>query len=255
MHPISDKELDKLFQKNFGDMEIEPGNAVWNNISDQLDNQNGGKKSFSMFWMAAAGVVVVLSAGLWFFRPVETIKLQGQAQNKVEVVPEPVIPEPAKEVANAPIKDNQSSDFVVIAPELSEVSKTESSEIKSQEFIQVPEDKEVITAAVVQKNEPVVIRELKAKAVLPELNSFENNTEIFAVDQMLAQSDDAAEDIQSEDQDYTGQRKIKSIGSLVNFVIAKVDRRENKIIEFKDGDEGSELAGLNLGIVKYRNRK
>lgn len=255
MHPISDKELDKLFQKNFDDLEIEPGNAVWNNISDQLNNQKGGKKSFSMFWMAAAGIVIVLSAGLWFFRPVETIKLQGLAQNNEEVVPESVIPEPVKEVANTPVKDDQASDFVAIAPKLSEVSGIESSEIKNQELIQVPEDKEVITAAVVQKNEPVAIRELKAKVVLPELNSFEKNTEIIAVDQVLAQSDYALEDIQSEDQDYTGQRKIKSIGSLVNFVIAKVDRRENKIIEFKDGDEGSELAGLNLGIVKYRNRK
>lgn len=256
MHPISDKELDKLFQKSFSDLEIEPGNAVWNNISDQLDNQKRGKKSFSMFWMAAASIVVVLSAGLWLFRPVEVIKLQGLAQNKEEVVPESVIPEPAKETENAPASDEQSSEFVAIVPEITGASKKESNEVQSQELKQQPEEKEEITIAAVQRNEPVVPKELKAKVLLPELNSFEKKTEIVVEDQVLAQSSDhSLEDIQSDEQIYSGQRKIKSIGGLVNFVIAKVDRRENKIIEFKDGDEGSELAGLNLGIVKYRNRK
>ena len=49
--------------------------------------------------------------------------------------------------------------------------------------------------------------------------------------------------------------KIRSIGSLVNFVIAKVDHREDKIIEFEDNDEGSEVSGINLGVLKFKSRK
>lgn len=255
MHPISDNELDKLFQKNFVDLDIEPANTTWDNISDQLDGQKRAKKNFPSAWMAAAGVVIVLSAGLWLFRPVEVIKLHGLVQNTEEVVSEPLISGSDEQDANTLVKDKQASDFIDMLPKLSKVSKMKSSEIKNQENIHVPTEKEEINSFVVQERVTRVPIELKAKVVLPELNSFDKNVELIVDDQVLAKSDYITEDIQPEEQVYNTQRKIKSIGSLVNFVIAKVDRRENKIIEFKDGDEGSELAGLNLGIVKYRNRK
>jgi hypothetical protein len=58
-----------------------------------------------------------------------------------------------------------------------------------------------------------------------------------------------------EENELRGQKKIRSIGSLVNFVIAKVDKREDKLIEFKDSDEGSEVSGINLGLVKIKSKK
>jgi hypothetical protein len=48
------------------------------------------------------------------------------------------------------------------------------------------------------------------------------------------------------------QRRIKSVGSLVNFVVSKVDKRNEKIIEFEDGDEGTKVSSLNLGLLKFK---
>jgi hypothetical protein len=58
-----------------------------------------------------------------------------------------------------------------------------------------------------------------------------------------------------EMQDMTPkQTRIKSVGSLVNFVVGKVDKRKNKIIEFEDNDEGTKVSGLNLRLLKFQSK-
>jgi hypothetical protein len=49
------------------------------------------------------------------------------------------------------------------------------------------------------------------------------------------------------------RHRIKSFGDLVNVVVAKVDKRKDKIIEFTDtdGDE-STITGINLGFVSIK---
>jgi hypothetical protein len=47
--------------------------------------------------------------------------------------------------------------------------------------------------------------------------------------------------------------KIKSVGDLVNFVVSKVDKREEKVIRVSKTDESdNEITGINLGIFKFR---
>lgn len=255
MHPISDKELDRLFRQRFDELGVEPADTVWGKISDQLGNQKNDKKSFSLFWMAAAGIIVVLSAGLWLFRPVEVIKLQGVAQVKEENIPAPAISEPLEEVLSKPLnKDGLNEIAAVPEIEASEKKVAEPvTQVKVQEIVKPQIEKDAIVIAA-NKDKVPVIQESKQKLVISQPDSFDKVADEVVYAKSITKSD-LTENIQAEDGLTTSHRKIKSIGSLVNFVIAKVDRREDKIIEFKDGDEGSELAGLNLGLVKYRSRK
>src|SRR5690606_19880673 len=48
--------------------------------------------------------------------------------------------------------------------------------------------------------------------------------------------------------------KIKTVGDLVNFVVSKVDKRKNKIIEFSKEDDGEVISGFNLGVVQYQTQ-
>jgi hypothetical protein len=51
------------------------------------------------------------------------------------------------------------------------------------------------------------------------------------------------------------QRKhgIRNFGDIVNLVVAKVDKRKDKVIEFSDDDEdGSSITGINLGVIKVK---
>lgn len=256
MHPISDKELDKLFRQRFDEFEVEPSDAVWGKISDQLNDQKIGRKSYSSFWMAAAGIILVLSAALWLFRPVEVIKLQGVAQIKEESNLAAPVHEPAKEtITTAPANDLDSKLSAAVGDTKVSEKNTEMSnaQIKVQEDVQPLVGKEVIIAAV-NKDKAPLIQEPVSKPVISHADSFDKVGEGDVYARSLAKSE-ITEEIQTEAAVSTGQRKIKSIGGLVNFVIAKVDHREDKIIEFKDGDEGTELAGLNLGLVKFRSRK
>jgi hypothetical protein len=47
--------------------------------------------------------------------------------------------------------------------------------------------------------------------------------------------------------------RIHSFGDLVNVLVAKVDKRKDKVIEFTADDDGeSNITGVNLGIIKIK---
>lgn len=52
-------------------------------------------------------------------------------------------------------------------------------------------------------------------------------------------------------------KRIRSIGDVVNLVMAKVDKREDKLIQFTDSDDGDEsnVTGINLGIINLKKEK
>jgi hypothetical protein len=50
---------------------------------------------------------------------------------------------------------------------------------------------------------------------------------------------------------------IHSLGGLVNVLIAKVDKREDKLIEFTDDDDdntASSVTAVNLGVIKIKKQ-
>ncbi|NNU34325.1 hypothetical protein HK413_09510 [Mucilaginibacter sp. S1162] len=45
---------------------------------------------------------------------------------------------------------------------------------------------------------------------------------------------------------------------MVNALMAKIDKREDKLIEFSDSDDdenGSDLTGVNLGLIKIKKQQ
>lgn len=256
MHPISDKELDKLFQQRFGDLEIEPSEAVWGKITGKMDRQKTGKRYFSRIWMAAASLIVVISAGLWFYRPVEVIKLQGHtemAQVKADIPPLPETNEPL----NEPEKD---------AAKRTEFTLANSAGIGSGEY-KLSEESPVIEPISKSKveNEVNIIASIPVKksntpqpkqvVKIPARYSGDQSKLDVTQPDMMAKAELPPVEIGSAEPQKTEHKKIRSIGSLVNFVIARVDKRDDKIIEFKEGAEGSEVSGINLGLVKFKSRK
>jgi hypothetical protein len=261
MHPISDKELDKLFQQRFGDLEIEPSEAVWGKITGTMDQKS--KKYSPGFWMAAASVITLISASLWFFRPVEVIRLQGNAemgQIIEESTKNPVVAE-ALPVQNEPVNDAD-----ITHPELTDFTLANAAGIKPNEYQlieQIPspepetklpavQEPVLIAATPVKKNIPA---QPKPEVKVPRRYSGDQSGLDVTQPDMMAKVDLPEEEINPDENENRGQKRIRSIGGLVNFVIAKVDKREDKLIEFKDGVEGSEVSGINLGLVKIKSRK
>ena len=262
MHPISDKELDKLFQQRFGDLEIEPSAAVWDKITGTMD-QKRRRSAFPSFWMAAASIVVLISVGLLYFRPQEVIKLQGSSEIALNIENNSSRSELNESPATTEetLKTTQTEKIALPDFSLESASGIKSSEYRLIEKAPLvePEIKVVSTPEpVLVASEPVK----KANPVQPKKaakvpNRFSGDQSALDVTQpdMFAKADFPEDEINPDESEVRGQRKIRSIGSLVNFVIAKVDKREDKLIEFKDSDEGSEVSGINLGLVKIKGKK
>ncbi len=261
MHPISDKELDKLFQQRFGDLEIEPSAAVWEKITGTMD-QKRRKSAFPSFWMAAASIVVLISAGLLYFRPQEVIRLQGSteiAQNIEDNSSRPELNEPSGSIIE-PFNGTQ-----IEKTDLPDFNLVNASEVKSSEYslvqktpVSEPEVKVPAPEPVLIASEPVKkFNQVQPKKAVKVPNRYSGDQSALDVTQpdMMAKADFSEDEIDPDESEVRGQRKIRSIGSLVNFVIAKVDKREDKLIEFKDSDEGSEVSGINLGLVKFKSKK
>lgn len=254
MHPISDKELDKLFQQRFKDLEFSPSEAVWGKITGKLDRQKSGNSSIPGYWMAAASVIILISAGLWFYRPAEVIKLRGNTEIVQIKADSSRLPE-----INLPLKNTESertkpAAFTLVADIESEKYKHSEESILPETNTELPVEKELIVMASgsVKRSNPV---QPKQSVKIPAGYSGDQSQLDVTQPDLIAKIDLPQEDIKSEEPQKTESRKIRSIGSLVNFVIARVDKREDKIIEFKDGEEGSELSGVNLGLVKFKSRK
>lgn len=256
MHPISDKELDKLFQQRFKDLEFSPSDAVWGKITGKLDRQKSGNSSIPGYWLAAASVIILISAGLWFYRPAEVIKLRGNPEIVQIKADSSRLPE-----INEPLKNTESERTKPAASTLVKSAGIESGKYKLSEESTLPEtntelpvEKELIvmSSGSVKRSNPV---QPKQSVKIPAGYSGDQSQLDVTQPDLIAKIDLPQEDIKSEEPQKTESRKIRSIGSLVNFVIARVDKREDKIIEFKDGEEGSELSGVNLGLVKFKSRK
>lgn len=254
MHPISDKELDRLFQQRFEDAQFQPSEDVWLKIADKMD-QKKKVKIFPVFWMAAASVLLVISAGLWFYRPVEVIRLQGAPKEMVKKIPknsgfnlstESTASEPDnQDVKGLNFPDGKAANAVSlrlddVKPVL-EVPKT------SKQTAEI-----IIANNSTKKNSQEILQPRKEVKV-PQRYAGDQSTLDVTQPDMIASADIPETDI-AVVPEQNSPRKIRSIGSLVNFVISKVDHREDKIIEFKDGEEGSEVSGINLGLVKLKSR-
>ena len=67
--------MDQLFKDKLTDATVDPPVALWANIRQQIEPKR--KRSFPLYWMAAALAVVAVSAGLLFNKE-DKIQLHGQ---------------------------------------------------------------------------------------------------------------------------------------------------------------------------------
>ena len=71
--------------------------------------------------------------------------------------------------------------------------------------------------------------------------------------QLVASTNSDPELLTEDGESIKNLRVSKSVvSSVVNFVIGKVDKRKDKLIEFEDNDEGIKVKSMNLILVnKY----
>lgn len=240
MQHMPDKEFDKLFKDKFNDAKIEPSANLWANIQKELAPKR--RRIVPIYWMAAASILIAVSAML-VFQKTEKIQLsveQKQASNTttVEDVAEPTY------VAEQPITETK----VMISTKsfIAKVGTKEAVENKlenAQSAVQPIKETERL---------PIKQQEVIQLAIVPIKETVVENPIVIA--QVISKQDVEYNAI--NETDYVAEKKgIRNVGDLVNFVVDKVDRREQKLLKFNtDDDDNSSLVALNIGFLKFNKK-
>jgi hypothetical protein len=245
MQHIPDKELDKLFKDKLLAAEIEPSPNLWGNIENQLLPKP--KNSFSVFWLVAASIAVVITSFL-FLKREEVVHLRGNSLPVTSLV------KPADDV----VSDNE----LKIEKLVKETGQKPVSSIN----IKLVNDINLGVNEVVNLKDTTTLQPNIQIARLPLKDIETRMTDVVPINTNLIEvetvsnytlSDNETESLlnNTEDTPSDGPRKgIRNFGDLVNYVVDKVDKRDKKFIKFSTEDD-SAITEINIGFLKLNSKK
>lgn len=278
---VSDKDLDQLFNSRLADMEMEPSASVWGNIAGELDGKKEERKRGLPFMQIAAGIVVIMAASLFFIRPEDqTIALHPVTnQSNTDVLSgRPTISAEEPTLANTSEPANAGTEPISVANTRSNIASADQhrsmasrtaryikNDQPAQNIDTAQNSVENIAIAAVRPGNNNTAEQKPAENITPvqqpglapdvknsviAKNSLAGNANPLA----LASDQPSAK---AGVKDNVKRKKIHSLGDLLNVVIAKVDKREDKLIEFtNNSDEDSfNVTGVNLGLLKAKKDK
>ena len=251
---MQDKNIDEIFRLKLEAFEMEPSESVWPRIAYEMDPVKR-KRSLAPYYGVAASVIILVSAGI-FFIP-QKAKINGERHSVNNIAKTVTKSSPNKSENVLPDQSNsttpkQSSIAVhhYKAANLNPVQKI-SPEIKTLDSGKTGQP---IIASVTQREQerieaavPDMATQLSVTQPAAETTGFINKPSLAAAQLPYAdrQNDGFAKP----------RHTIRSLGGLINAVVAKIDKRRDKIIEFTDDDDETNVTGINLGIIKIKKEK
>ena len=258
---MQDKDLDKLFQSALNDYEIEPSARVWEGITEEL-NAGKRKRSLAPFLSIAAGVILLVTAGILFIpKEAKVIKTKTDGIVAIKKLVKPTAI--AKTVADVPPVKQQSKADAVIAP-VNSLAGVKINRAHKAIIVENPTGDQPVKDIVQPGDQPALAlathKQEVIKPVAPdtavqimvkhidEPPVFAGTPQIQPIPTQIAATNNK--------QAPAKKHKIRSLGDVFNVMIAAVDKRKDKIIEFSntDGDDAT-ITGVNLGIIKVKKEK
>ncbi|WP_439699142.1 hypothetical protein ACFGVS_14525 [Mucilaginibacter sp. AW1-7] len=260
---MQDKDLDKLFQSALNDYEIEPSANVWTEITGELD-ANKRKKVWLPYLSIAAAAVLLITAGVLFI-PKE-VKTISPKKDGLAGVSHPIKPKTAAgpvEATQPETTAGKKSEGVAAAPANSlaaiSIHKWNKKAIITAipvtaapaKDIAKPDDRQPVLASATNKQEiKVPVQPDTATRIFPK---HIDETPVFA---SIKSPVGPTEVSTIKPATPAKKHKIRSLGDVFNVMIAAVDKRKDKIIEFSNTDEDdATITGVNLGIIKVKKEK
>lgn len=257
MKPVLDKDFDQLFKTSLEDFEVTPTANSWNKIAEQLESKPA-KKKFPAYWMAAASVIFILGIGIsLYLTSTEVIQLKPD-QNKKDL---------AKKVAQPQTDDatdiSSMLDNTVTAQEISKKEAQTTRQLLADNQLELATE----NTALADKNQ-VFKSNSKEEPVIEQLSTNPIKTKTISIQKMainppveinslssvpVSAQNNIEKGLNEANIEAGGKLKIKSFGDVVNFVVSKVDKREDKIITIsKTEDSDNEVTGINLGLISFK---
>jgi len=254
MKPMLDNDIDNLFKPSLESYEIRPSAESWQKINSQLERKQG--KNNQPYWLAAASVILVVGLGFNFFgTQQEVIKLTANSHVAI-IEEEEVLPVEHKITVKQPVLKELSLNEVKMANEKHFLSLMAKTNIPSKKNRIKPKgddfkNKNILASAFLLN----VDKSIEEEAPERRKVKVAANTVIDAEDPILATAQQTKNiSAFNKELNYSEEKSIiKSVGDLVNFVIAKVDNREQKLLHMSRTEESDmEITQINLGLIKYK---
>jgi hypothetical protein len=259
---MQDKEFDDLFWSKLDNFEIEPTAQVWTNIDATLEAKERKKSIFPVLRIAAS-VVILITAGILFILKKENVHPVRPRKN--QLVNSRAIPAAVKHDSEVPVNTqvtkeaqpenaNQRNRFAVVQ------HPAKKTEIPAEQTAPVTDN-----TAPVKSNEQPVLAVVTQKPADIQQATVPGNETPLTVKQLNADEVNnikqpvlAAAQTPAVTKIYptVKRRGIRNMGDLVNLVVAKVDKRKDKVIEFTDTDDDeSTITAVNMGPIKIKKEK
>jgi hypothetical protein len=258
---MQDNELDELFRAKLGSLEVQPSARAWDKIEAGLGHEK--KRSWVPVLSMAATILVVLATGTWFIldkpakvkqNQVAQVPVKTQSTRAIKVTPKAVEETVLEYAAEPVITPNHMEPVNRIAQQKAAKHVQPAVSIKA---VNVAENRELPQST--DNHEPLLAAVQPEKAVMhPVVPEIQLATHIIDNNAPVVKTDNAVKpaNVMASQPEKKKKRGIHSLGDLINVVVAKVDKREDKIIEFTSTDEDeSSVTGINLGLFKVKKDK
>lgn len=229
MKHTPDNSFDKAFRERLAEATVAPSEHVWETIAARLE-QKKPKKRIAVAWFSVAASLVLVSA-IWWLSTAPPNADAGLAK-----VP------PAVE------KPLQQSSSVVLEQNISLVQ-----EKKQQVVRHTSRAVGLVSSPAAAKPAPLpsLVSDTPAAQAEPIANFVKASpVEIITTNAAILPeipATDAKAPVAKR-----SKKRIRSLSDLVNFVVAKVDDREEKVLETSNDGAILSLTALNVGPIKFK---
>jgi len=251
MQPIRDKDFDQLFKDAFADAEVTPSRDLWSNIESEITPKK--KRIVPIYWLSAAAVLLIATIGVLVYQQQNTSSRGKQlVSNTIEKV-KPVVQEPVVKDSLAAIVAPVDNITPVLPVQTKAVSAIAKTKVK-QDAKPAVEQQRIVTAPEIQKQETVVAKVVEPKKdIKAEIEEAILQPKEEVVTALVATPVKTDEPVNENEQ----SKGIRNVGDVVNLIVNKMDKRKDKLIQFRTDDDDSSLASINIGPFKIgkRNKK
>jgi len=249
MQPIRDKDFDQLFKDTFADAEVTPSRDLWSNIESEIVPKK--KRIIPVYWLSAAAILLVATIGILIYQQQNTTHQGKQLANNVIEKTKPEVKQPIAQDTAVTTVESIEPVLPVRPKAVNAIAKTKvKKEIKSTGL---KETHSMITAPEMHKQEAVIAKidepkkDLKTKIEEAILQPKEET-----VTAAVATPVKTDEPVNDNEQSNKG---IRNVGDVVNLIVNKMDKRKDKLIQFRTDDDDSSLSSINIGPFKFGKRK
>jgi len=247
MQNIQDKEFNQVFKSQFEEAEIEPSADLWSAIETQLEDGRKRKPVFPVYWMAAAMAVMALTIGLIFYP-----SAKKQLPSAAIVFHRPDVSKPEVDK----VQKSSTVLAVILPKKVKAIGHINHTRVKA---ISSKNEDLVVDSAAYSKKDLVAMQPLRDISH-PDYKTINIKQEKIALPKatpeeiMLASANAGRNDVENENVQREN-KGIRNVGDLVNFVVDKLDKRAEKTIQFQTDDDNSSLITINIGIIKFNQKK